>query len=110
MSDESQLQFIDVLALGGLTEEQKATLASKGIVLVETFLSMTRVNPAAMAALLSCSVDELSCLCVEAGKLMRHEDDLDVPQIPPFGLVPPSERTALPHEDKSRKGQSPCLD
>jgi hypothetical protein len=116
MSDENRTDFTDLRNFSELTEEQKTRLVAKGIVLVETFLSMTRANPTAMAGLLSCSVDELPRLRAEAEKLVGPGSDLDVPHIPPFGLVPPGERIGDEGEDEPRSDEEPrtggptCLD
>jgi hypothetical protein len=110
MSGENRPDFIELCEFSELTDQQKATLVSKGVVLVESFLSLARANAGAMSALLACPVEELSRLCLEAEKLVGRQDALEVPHIPTFGLVPPSERTVPQDEDEPRKGQSPCFE
>lgn len=83
----------DIRELAGLSDSQRQRLIDHGIAFVETFLAAARDDAARLAALLSCSDEEIDALHQQAEQLVAiNFADSEAPPIPPFGLLPPSER------------------
>ena len=71
MSDVCQPECPEIRDFPALTEDQQETLYTRGVVLVEFFLSMATANPATMAAVLSCSLQEIARLRAAAEDFRR---------------------------------------
>ena len=88
MSDVYQPECLDLRDFAALTEDQQETLYTRGVVLVDIFLTLARTRPAMMAAVLSCSMDEIARLRLAA-------EDLGRCATPPSAGQPSSCRTNL---------------
>lgn len=71
MSDVCQPECLDIRDFPALTEDQQETLHTRGVVLVEFFLTIARTKPATMAAVLSCSLEEIARLRAAAEDSLR---------------------------------------
>jgi hypothetical protein len=78
MSDVCQPECFEIRDFQALTEDQQETLHTRGVVLVEFFLSMATTNPAAMAAVLSCSLQEIARFRAAAEESLRSPTIDDV--------------------------------
>lgn len=95
MQSDNKPELTDIRELAGLSDSQRERLANHGIVFVETFLSAARSDAAALVELISCSGEEMQALRDEAEKLAAIDFELaEAPPVPPFGLLPPSDRAA----------------
>jgi hypothetical protein len=63
-----------------------------------------------MAALLDCSQQDVADFVIAAHELVGDSlAGLEAPAIPPFGLIPPTERVENePHSEPGKEGDEPC--
>ena len=88
MSELDLPECIDIRDFPALTEDQQETLYTRGVVLVDIFLTLARTKSPMMAAVLSCSMDEIARLRF-AAEDFRHF------ATPPSPSQPSSCRTNL---------------